>query len=240
MKGYIHSIETFGAVDGPGIRYVIFLQGCPLRCIFCHNPDSWKLKEGTKVSINKLVSDIKPYINYIKSGGVTLSGGEPMLQTKFVYGLIKKIHKLGLNVALDTAGSLDLSKTKKLIDISDMLLLDIKGLEDELNKKITGSSNYNTLKTLEYCEQIGKPVWIRQVIVPGYTLDDKYLENLAKYLKNFKCVKNIDLIPFHKMGEYKWKTLNLDYKLYKTKQPTQQEMQRARQIFKNYNLPILE
>jgi len=238
LKGYIHSIETFGAVDGPGIRYIIFLQGCPLRCIFCHNPDSWKLKDGKKVSVNKLVKDIKKYKNYIC--GVTLSGGEPLMQPKFTLKLIKAIKKLGLTVALDTAGSLPIKTSQKIIDASDLVILDIKGLTEELNKKITGATNKNTLATLDYCEQINKDVWIRQVIVPNYTLDEKYLNELAQFLTKFKCVKSVDLLPFHKLGEHKWKTLNLDYKLYGTPSPTQEQMQLARQVFKKHNLPMVE
>ena len=240
MKGYIHSIETFGAVDGPGIRYVVFMQGCPLRCLFCHNPDSWKLKDGKKMSVKELITDIKKYTNYIKSGGVTISGGEPLMQPKFTLKLIKAIKKLGINVAIDTAGSLPLKVSKKILQEVDLVLLDIKGLDDELNLKLTGAHNYNTLQTLEYCQQINKDVWIRQVVVPGYTLSDEYLTKLAEFLSKYKCVKNVDLLPFHKFGEFKWKTLNLDYKLYNTKEPTKDEIKRAKEIFKKFNLPILE
>ena len=238
MKGYIHSIETFGAVDGPGIRYVVFMQGCPIRCQYCHNPDTWKVKAGTEVSVSKLVKDIKPYINYIKLGGVTISGGEPLLQPKFVYKLIKSLHKLGLNVAIDTAGSLPLKDTKKTIDASDMLLLDIKAIDNELNKVVTGAPNKNMLETLNYCENIGKPVWIRHVVVPGLTFDEKHLENLAKFLTNYKCVKNIELMGFHKMGEFKWKELGYEYKLFDTPEASKEQMKIARKIFEKYNLPI--
>ncbi len=235
MKGYIHSVETFGAVDGPGIRYVVFMQGCPLRCIYCHNPDSWKTKTGSLQSVTQVVNGIKPYLNYIKNGGVTISGGEPLLQHKFVFKLIKRLHKLNLNVAIDTAGSLPLKKVKKVVDVADMLLLDIKSLNNELNKTITGAQNLNTLQTLNYCEKINKPVWIRHVIVSGYTLNYDELENLAKFLVNYKCVKRVDLLPFHKMGEYKWKELGIEYKLYDVPTPTIAEIEKANKIFKKYN-----
>ena len=238
MKGYIHSVETFGAVDGPGIRYVVFMQGCPMRCQYCHNPDTWKMYSGKKMSVGQIVKDIKPYLNYIENGGVTISGGEPLLQAKFVYKLIKALHKLRVTVALDTAGSLPINKTKKVIKASDMLLLDIKALDSDLNKTITGIPNNNNLDTLDYCESIGKTVWIRHVVVPGLTLDTTKLDNLAKFLRDYKCVKNIDLLPFHKMGEYKWKNLGLDYKLYDTVTPTNEEMDNARKIFDKYHLPI--
>lgn len=236
MKGYIHSVETFGAVDGPGVRYVVFMQGCFLRCLYCHNPDSWKIKAGKKMSVTQVVNGIKPYLNYISSGGVTISGGEPLLQHRFVYSLIKRLHKLNIKVAVDTAGSLPLKISKKVINASDMLLLDIKALNNQLNKTLTGVENFNTLNTLEYCEKINKPVWIRHVVVPNYTLNFEELENLAKFLSNFKCVKRVELLPFHKMGEYKWKELGIDYKLYSTKEPTNAEMEKANKIFKKYNL----
>lgn len=238
MKGYIHSIETFGAVDGPGIRYVVFMQGCPLRCIYCHNPDSWKIKTGRKISVNRLVKDIKSYINYIADGGVTFSGGEPLLQSKFLYKVIKKLKKINVNVAIDTAGSIPLSLSKKTIDISDLILLDIKSLDNKIHKSISTSTNENTLVTLDYCEKLQKPVWIRHVIVPGYTLNTKHLQKLAEYLTQFRCIKNIELLPFHKMGEYKWKNLKYDYKLYNTPAPTKKEMEQVKEIFKDYNLPI--
>ena len=236
MKGYIHSVETFGAVDGPGIRYVIFLQGCPYRCIFCHNPDSWKMKEGKRTSVKQVVKGILPYVNYIE--GVTISGGEPLLQSKFVLKLIKRIHKLGLTVAIDTAGSVPLRVSQKVLEKCDLVLMDIKGLSDNLNKTITGFSNKYPQQTLKYLEQISKPVWIRQVVVPGYTLSTKYLTELAKFLRTLKCVENIDLLPFHKMGEYKWKDMGLDYKLYNTPAPTKEQMEKARGIFEKYKLPI--
>lgn len=238
MKGYIHSVETFGAVDGPGIRYVVFMQGCPIRCQYCHNPDTWNIKAGTEISVSRLVKDIKPYLNYIKLGGVTVSGGEPLLQAKFVYKLIKSLHKLGINVAIDTAASLPLEKTQKTIDASDMLLLDIKAIDNELNKIVCGAPNKNMLETLNYCEKVNKPVWIRHVVVPGLTFDEKQLEDLAKFLTNYKCVKNIELMGFHKMGEFKWKELGYDYKLLDTPEASKEQMKIARKIFEKYNLPI--
>ncbi len=240
MKGYVHSVETFGAIDGPGIRYVVFMQGCPIRCIYCHNPDSWKPKTGQQTTVNQIVKNIKPYINYISNGGVTISGGEPLLQPRFVLKLIKKLKKLNLHVALDTAGTLPLVISKPVIDASDLILLDIKSLDNNMCTTLTGSPNTNTLSTLDYCEHTGKDVWIRHVVVPGYTLNFDMLKQLAQYLTKYKCVKNIDLLAFHKMGEYKWKELGYDYKLTETPAPTVEEMQKARQIFKDLNLPIVE
>lgn len=238
MKGYIHSVETFGAVDGPGLRYVVFMQGCPLRCLYCHNPDSWKLKEGKKTSVKELVADIKKYKNYIN--GVTLSGGEPLMQPKFALSLIKAIKKLGLNVAIDTAGSFPLSFSKCVIDACDLVILDIKSIDNALCKELTGMENKNNISTLEYCESINKDVWIRQVVVPGYTLDENYLTKLAKFLSKFSCVKTVDLLPFHKFGEFKWQTLEYEYKLKSTKEPTKEEMEKAKQIFKEFGIELLK
>lgn len=238
MKGYIHSIETFGAVDGPGIRYVIFMQGCFYRCQYCHNPDTWKLKEGKITTVRKLVKDIKPYINYIKDGGVTISGGEPLIQAEFVYKLIKKLKRLNIHVAVDTAGSIPIEKSKKVLDVASLILLDVKSLDNALNKEITGYDNLNTLNTLKYCEEKNKDVWIRHVVVPSLTFSEEKLEELAKFLTNYKCIKNIELIPFHKMGEYKWKELNLDYKLYDVPATNQDQMKIVKKIFEKYKLPI--
>ncbi|MBQ2864171.1 MAG: pyruvate formate lyase-activating protein [Clostridia bacterium] len=239
MKGYIHSFESFGAVDGPGVRYVVFMQGCPLRCLYCHNPDSWKLKEGKRWSVGQVVRRIKPYLNYISTGGVTISGGEPLMQPKFVYKLIKRLHKLKVHVAIDTAGSLPLEKTKKVLDVADLILLDIKAMDNNLCKEVTGQTNENTMATLKYLNHINKPVWIRHVIVPGYTLNTGHLMKLGKELTRYRCVKQVDLLPFHKMGEYKWQELEYDYKLYKTESPEPVEVLKARKLLKKFDLPVI-
>lgn len=231
MEGYIHSVETFGAVDGPGIRYVIFLQGCPLRCLFCHNPDSWKLTEGTKKSDTEILSDILSYKNYIKRGGVTFSGGEPLMQPEFLLSLIRLCKENGLHTAIDTAGSVDLSLSAPVIREADMLLLDIKTLEEDLYPTLTGRPIHNNLKTLDFCESIGKPVWIRHVLVPGYTLVKERMERLADFLKGYRCVQKVELLPFHKMGEYKWTEMGIPYQLYDTPVPTEEEMAMAKEIF---------
>lgn len=236
--GRIHSVETFGAVDGPGVRYVLFMQGCPLRCLYCHNPDSWDVHSGKEITSEEAADDIKKYMNFIKRGGVTISGGEPLLQSEFVEDLILRCKALGLHTAIDTSGAIPLEKSQKAIDASDLLLLDIKSLDDEVCKNLTGTSNSNTLKTLDYCEQTHKPVWIRHVIVPGITLKTDLLENLADFLKNYTCIENIEILPFHKMGEFKWQDMNLKYSLFDTPQPENDEIQKAKEIFLSRNLPI--
>lgn len=240
MKGYIHSFESFGAVDGPGVRYIVFMQGCPLRCLYCHNPDSWKLKDGNRLSVRAVVNRIKPYLNYIKTGGVTISGGEPLLQSKFVLKLIRALHRLKLHVALDTAGSLPLEKTSKVLKECDLVLLDIKALDDSLCKELTGASNKYTMETLNYLEHINKPVWVRHVIVPEYTFNLGSLMTLAKNLKRYKCVKQLDLLPFHKLGEYKWEELGYDYKLAEIEPPNEVELAKVRKILDKIGVPIVK
>ena len=238
VQGRIHSIETFGAVDGPGVRYVLFMQGCPLKCKYCHNPDSWNTTEGKVVTSEEIADDIKSYLNFIKKGGITISGGEPLLQADFILDLIKRCKKLGLHTAIDTAGSIPLERSQAVIDEADLLLLDIKSLDDDICTDLTGVSNSNTLKTLEYCESIGKPVWIRHVMVPGITLNNNLLEKLADFLKDYSCIENVELLPFHKMGEYKWEQLNMKYELYDTPQPEPEQIKMAKEIFIKRGLPI--
>jgi pyruvate formate lyase activating enzyme len=238
ISGRIHSVETFGAVDGPGIRFVVFFQGCSLRCLYCHNPDSWNLKDGKEITAKQIVEDISSYHNFIKKGGVTLSGGEPLLQPEFAYEVLKGCKELGLHTAVDTAGSIPLIISKKIIDIADMLLLDIKSYDTFMSATVTGSKTALEMakKTLEYCESINKPVWIRHVLVSYYTMNEKLLEDLAFYLKDFKCIKRVELLPFHKMGEYKWEQLNYDYKLKDVPPTSSKQYNIAAEIFKKYGL----
>ena len=179
--------------------------------------------------------DIEKYENYI-SGGVTFSGGEPLIQSEFVFKLAKILKKKNIHVAIDTAGSVPLSKSKKAIDVADLILLDVKALNAQKHKEITGFDNENTLKTLKYCESLQKLVWIRYVIVPGLTDDENDAKNLATFLKEYKCVERVEIIPFHKMGEYKWKELGIEYKLEKTQIPTATKIQKIKQIFKSFGL----
>jgi len=267
VKGRIHSIETFGTLDGPGIRYVLFLQGCALRCLYCHNPDTWAVcsNEGGTAAPEKtecaeegrpvcgggnicagkesdsedILKDILTYRNFIRSGGVTLSGGEPLLQPEFALDIISRCKANGLHTALDTAGSVPLCVSRPVLDAADLILLDIKALEDDMCVELTGRSNVNTLTTLNYCEKIKKPVWLRHVLVPGYTLDRRLLEDLAAYLSNFSCIQQVELLPFHKMGEYKWQELKLNYLLGGTPEPTVKELREAKKIFEDKGIPCL-
>lgn len=237
--GYIHSVETFGAVDGPGVRYVVFFQGCPIRCLYCHNPDALKRKNGKKMSASAVVKDILKYKSYIQNGGVTLSGGEPLLQPKFALSIIKKLHKHNISVAVDTAGSIFTKDTKKVLKACDLVLLDIKANSEEMYQKICKTTKLNNDKTINYLYEINKPVWIRHVIVPNYTLDFNELNSLAKYLTQFKeIIQKVEILPFHKMGEYKWKELGLEYKLYDIVEPSKEEVKKAKNIFKENNFVV--
>lgn len=238
VVGRIHSIESFGAVDGPGIRYVLFVQGCPLSCLFCHNPDSWDRNDGKLTDSEVIVNDIKSYKNFIKKGGVTISGGEPLFQPEFVLDIIRRCKAEGIHTAIDTSGAVGLKIAKPVVKEADLILLDIKAIDPVMCKKISGLSNENALALLNYCEIIGKPVWIRHVMVPGYTLERSQLELLADYLTNFTCIEKIELLPFHKMGEFKWEQLEIEYKLGDTPEPTKEEIKMANEIFRKKNLPV--
>lgn len=238
VKGFIHSTETFGTLDGPGIRYVVFLQGCPLQCLYCHNPDSWDKNIGTPKTAAEVMEDIIRYKPFISSGGVTISGGEPLIQPEFVSELIDLGHKNGLHMAVDTSGAVPLSSCEEVVKKADLILLDIKSIDNQKSRKISGMGNFSTLAMLDFRERINKPVWIRNVLVPGLTLIDSDLIQLAEYLKPYKCIEKIELLPFHKMGEYKWQELCRPYQLYDTPEPTQDEIKSARKIFLDRGLPV--
>ncbi len=239
VKGKIHSIESFGTLDGPGVRYVLFLQGCALRCIYCHNPDTWNTCNGKEVDSEDIVKDVLSYRNFIISGGLTLSGGEPLLQSEFALDILKRCKDYGIHTALDTAGTVPISISKEVLDVADLILLDIKSIDESLYKEITGCSIENTLLTLDYCEKIKKPVWIRHVLLPQYTTDISSLNELALYLSKFSCIELVELLPFHKMGEYKWDELGYSYTLKDIKEPTTDEIQKAKDILESDNLDCL-
>lgn len=238
VQGRIHSVETFGAVDGPGVRFVVFFQGCPLRCKFCHNPDTWNPAEGKPVTAKDLAGQIASYKNFIKDGGVTLSGGEPLLQPEFATALLLECKRLGLHTALDTSGGVPLSAAKPPVDAADLILLDIKDIDQEDCRALTGQDNQNALALLRYCQQTGKPVWIRHVMVPGLTLKRDKLTRLAAFLSGFSCIQKVELLPFHKMGEYKWEQLGRPYSLTDTPVPAPEEVALAKEIFRKQGLPL--
>lgn len=236
--GRIHSTESFGAVDGPGVRFVVFLQGCMLRCLYCHNPDTWSCSEGKEISSVDLVKQICSYKNFIKNGGVTISGGEPLLQAEFCESVISGCHENGFHVAIDTSGAVPLEHSRKAIESADMLLLDIKDINSDDCEILTGMSNVNTIATLNFCEEIGRDVWIRHVLLPEYTLDDKKLNQLGTFLNPFKCIKKVELLPYHKLGLYKWEMLEIPSKISNIEPPSSDEVNKAKEILLAFGLPM--
>jgi pyruvate formate lyase activating enzyme len=232
----VHSVETGGTVDGPGLRYVVFLQGCPLRCKFCHNPDTWEFNKGKLVTSGEVVEDILKYRNFIKSGGVTLSGGEPLAQPVFAAEILEQCARENIHTAVDTSGAVPLAACKRAVDAAGLILLDIKHIESRGCMDISGQGNENALELLEYCEQTKKDVWIRHVVLPGFTDDLAALEKMAEYLSRYTVVKRVEILPFHKMGEYKWKQLNLKYDLENTPEPPAELIRRIKEIFRKHNL----
>lgn len=235
--GFIHSYESFGAVDGPGVRFVVFLQGCPLRCLYCHNPDTWNMQDGKRVSADDVIREILPYRNFIR-GGVTLSGGEPLLQPSFCTALLSACKQEGFHTAIDTAGSIPLAACRDAVDAADLILLDIKDIDQADCIALTGQDHQNAFTLLQYCERVKKPVWIRHVLVPGLTLKEEKLHRLAQALQPFSCIEKVELNPFHKMGEYKWQLTSTPYLLKETAAPSETSVRHAKEVFRSYALPI--
>ena len=231
----IHSLETFGTHDGPGIRMVIFVQGCQFRCLYCQNPDSLDVKGGTLVEINELVNRAIREKNYFGSdGGVTVSGGEPLLQRTKLTVFFKLLHKNGINTCLDTNGKLNTPEVHELLEHTDILLLDVKHINDEWHHKLTGQSNKTTLELAAYRNVSGKKMWLRYVLVPGYTDQKEYLEQWAQHFANYKTVERVEIIPYHQLGMHKWELLNLNYPLKDTPIPSIEIKNMAKSIFDKY------
>lgn len=229
----VHSFETFGAVDGPGIRYIIFLQGCHLQCKYCQNRDTWDANLGNLYSIPELMEKILKYKNYFiaSGGGVTVSGGEPLLQANFVIELFKELKRHNISTALDTSGMFKLTdKIKHLIDLTDLFLLDIKSINDEICKELTGLSNKLELDFAKYLSDNNKEIWIRQVLVPGITDKEEDLYKLKEFIKSLNSVKKVDILPYHDLGKFKWTNLGLQYPLENIRTATNEDVKRAKEI----------
>ncbi len=211
MKGYVSSIETLGLVDGPGVRVVIFLSGCPLRCLFCHNPETWKKQDGKEMTSEEVFQKIQRYQNYFgKEGGVTFSGGEPLLQEDFVLEIAKMCKNNNISTCLDTSG---VGSYQKILPYIDLVLLDVKALEEKKYKEMTNHAIKDFLNFIDACERNKKRVWIRQVIVPSYNDQEKYIRELKDFLKKYTVIERIDLLPYHLLGVEKYQKLNLPYPL---------------------------
>jgi pyruvate formate lyase activating enzyme len=237
MLGYIHSFESFGTVDGPGIRFVVFMQGCPLRCLYCHNPDTWA--RGRKaVSAGQVCDEAIKYKNYFgDKGGVTVSGGEPLLQIEFLIELFTLIKGKGIRTALDTSGILFDEKNEKsvetyerLVSVTDLVLLDIKHIDDEAHRKLTGQSNARPLAFAKFLNDRGVPMWIRHVLVPNITDDDGALKRLRGFIDTLPAVERVEVLPYHTMGAVKYEKLGIDYPLKGVEPPSKERVQNAKKI----------
>lgn len=241
MQGWIHSVESFGTVDGPGLRMVVFVQGCPMRCAYCHNPDSWAEKRGILMSSEELIEKFLRNRSYYRNGGITVSGGEPLYQMDFVMDLFKKAKKAGISTCLDTSGVMFpyrktvsgwekaqngiheeirshgagtlLSEYEELLSVTDLVLLDIKHMDAEAHRKLTAHSNEAVFAFLEFLEEKQIPVWIRRVAVPGYTDSEEELLRLGEYIGGFSNLQAVEVLPYHTMGLSKYKEMGLKYRL---------------------------
>lgn len=234
IKGNIHSIETCGTVDGPGIRFVIFMQGCPLRCQYCHNPDTWQTDTNKLITVDEIMKKYDGVKEFVQSGGITVTGGEPLLQIDFVTELFKVAKAHGIHTALDTSGITfnqeNTENINNLLKYTDLVLLDIKHIDDEEHKKLTGASNKNILAFAQYLSEKQIPVWIRHVVVKDITLNEKYLKELGRFLATLNNIKALDILPYHNMAIPKYESLGINYPLKNTPPTSKEEAINARNI----------
>lgn len=238
LLGYVHSVETAGTVDGPGVRYVVFLNGCPLSCQYCHNPDTLKLKGGVLRNVEDILHDISEYRIFLEraKGGVTISGGEPLVQAQFTKSLLKGCKAMGLHTALDTSGYLGKAADDELLSYTDLVLLDIKSGIPEIYKEVTGVPIDPTLDFAFRLADMGKDIWIRFVLVPGLTDSRENIEAVADIVSELDSVRRLDILPFHQMGMYKWEEMNMTYKLKDCRTPDEEDVARAREIFVSHGI----
>ena len=236
MIGHIHSTESFGAADGPGVRFIVFMQGCHMRCRYCHNPDTWKMDGGDEVTADEILKRalrFKPY--WGKDGGITISGGEPLLQIDFVIELFKKAKELGINTCIDTAGNPFtkedpfFSKFEELMKYTDLLLLDLKEINPARHKELTGFDNSNIIEMAKYLSEINKPVWIRHVLVPEHSDFDEDLDALGDFIDTLSNVDRVEILPYHTLGKFKWENLGIPYTLESISPPSAERIENAKQ-----------
>lgn len=220
MKGRIHSLESFGTVDGPGVRFVVFVQGCPMRCAYCHNPDTWEMNAGTLMEPEEILEQYERNISFYKGGGLTVTGGEPLMQLDFLIDLFTKAKARNIHTCIDTSGiafnpdnSALMEKMDTLMTLTDLVMLDIKHINPEKHKELTSQPNTNILKFAAYLDEKHVDMWIRHVVVPGITDDDKYLSELGYFIGQFSNLKALDALPYHTMGKAKYDKLGMKYKL---------------------------
>ena len=256
--GKIHSIESFGTVDGPGVRFVVFFQGCPMRCQYCHNPDTWKAEDGQEMSTDEILTKMDRNHSFYRTGGITATGGEPMLQMEFLTELFSKAKAKGIHTCLDTSGIMfpgtedgrerdeieseantevirqriearkyKMEQITRLMEVTDLVMLDIKHIDDAAHRSLTGHGNERILEFARYLNEIRKPVWIRHVVVPGITFDKEELTGLGHFLKTLSNVEKLEVLPYHALGKVKYDNLGIDYVLKNTPQLTKAEAKQA-------------
>ena len=237
IKGAIHSIETFGSVDGPGIRFIVFLKGCDLRCKYCHNADTWDHNSEDMRSADEILDFAERYRGYWgEEGGITVSGGEPLLQIDFLLELFRKAKERGINTCIDTAvqpftrEEPFFSKFNELLKYTDLMLLDIKHIDREEHIKLTGKPNDNIKDCFEYLSEVGQPIWIRHVLVPGITDNDEYLKKTREFIEKLSNVQRVEVLPYHSMGQHKFEALGIKYQLEGLESPTKERVDNAYDI----------
>lgn len=237
MQGYIHKLESFGCADGPGSRFVIFFSGCKMRCKFCHNPDTWNMTKGTLYTAEELLKETESCRAYWgKKGGITVSGGEPLLQIDFLIELFTLAKEKEINTCIDTAGGPFTTegewfeKFKKLMQVTDILLMDIKHIDEQEHIKLTGQSGKNIIQMFRYLDEINKPIWIRHVLTPGITDNDEYLTKTRDFIRTLHNVQRVEILPYHGLGAIKYKDLGIEYPLKDVESPSAQRIQNAKNI----------
>lgn len=237
MQGYIHQLESFGSVDGPGVRFIIFFSGCPLRCKYCHNPDTWDMAKDKLYTADELLNEALSCKAYWGAkGGITVSGGEPLMQLDFLLELFTKAKEKGVNTCIDTAGGPFtkegdwFEKFKKLMEVTDILLMDIKHIDEEEHIKLTGRTGKNIIEMFRYLDEIKKPIWIRHVLVPGITDNDEYLLRTRDFIRTLSNVQRVEILPYHGLGAMKYKDLGIDYVLKDTESPSAERVANAKKI----------
>ena len=240
MTGRIHSLESFGTVDGPGIRFVVFFQGCPMRCLYCHNPDTWAMDAGTEMTVDEILEQFQRNEGFYRTGGITCTGGEPLMQIDFLTELFAKAKEKGIHTCLDSSGiafnpanEAMMPKFEKLAKVTDLVMLDIKHIDPVLHRKVTSQPNDGILAFAKFLDEKGIDIWIRHVVVPGLTDDDEYLFKLGYFIGGLKCLKALDVLPYHTMGKVKYEKLGIDYPLGDTPAMEKDEVIKKKEIVLN-------
>jgi pyruvate formate lyase activating enzyme len=238
--GWLHSCESCAIGDGPGIRFAVFLQGCPLRCRYCHNPDTWRPRTGREVTVEQVLAEIRKYRSYMSrsNGGVTLTGGEPLFQPEFAAELLEACQREGIHTAVDTAGSVPAASVARLLEATDLVLHDLKSIDPEQHRALTGVPLEPVLEFARELAALRKPTWIQHVLVPGITARDDLLEKLAAFVASLGNVEQVVVLPFHKLGEAKWEALGIPYTLAATPPASAEEVARAEAIFVRHGLRV--